>query len=118
VIKQLDDMPAGVLGFETSGQLEAENYRDVLLPAIEQGAVDGELRVVLVIPTWDGMSGGALWQDLKMGTEHLRRWKRLALVTDLEWMIHATSLFGWMTPGQMKHFTLAERDQASAWAAG
>ncbi len=118
MIKELDDMPTGVLGFETSGRLEAEDYRDVLLPAVEHGEVDGELRVVLIIPTWDGMTGGALWQDLKMGTEHLRRWKRLALVTDLDWMVHATSLFGWMTPGQMKHFTLAERDQAAAWAAG
>jgi hypothetical protein len=26
-----------------------------------------------------------------------------------------TSLFGWMTPGEMKTFTAGERDQAIAW---
>jgi hypothetical protein len=38
-------------------------------------------------------------------------------VTDLDWMITVTSLFGWMTPGELKRFPLAERDAAIAWAA-
>jgi hypothetical protein len=33
-----------------------------------------------------------MWQDLKMGVEHLMRWKRIALVTDIDWMTHLTSL--------------------------
>jgi hypothetical protein len=32
-------------------------------------------------------------------------------------MTHLTALFGWMTPGELKHFPLAERDAAIAWAA-
>ena len=32
------------------------------------------------------MSGGAIWQDLKVGIEHFRMWKRIALVTDIDWM--------------------------------
>jgi hypothetical protein len=63
------------------------------------------------------MSVGALWQDLKVGVEHLRDWKRIALVTDIEWLTHMTSLFGWMTPGEVRHFPLARRDEAIAWAA-
>ena len=74
--------------------------------------------MVLVFPRWEGMSSGAGWQDLKMGFENLRRWKRIALVTDLDWMITVTSLFGWMTPGELKRFPIAERDAAIAWAAG
>ena len=64
-----------------------------------------------------GLSGGAAWQDLKMGVGHLSRWKRIALVTDVEWMANLTSLFGWMTPGELKQFPMAERDAAIAWAA-
>ena len=52
-----------------------------------------------------------------MGVDNLRRWKRIALVTDLDWMINVTSLFGWMTPGEFKRFPVAERDHAIAWAA-
>ena len=70
------------------------------MPAVRDVWDRGEdVRIVLVFPRWDGMSSGAGWQDLKLGFEHLRRWKRIALVTDLDWTITVTSLFGWMTPG-------------------
>ncbi len=97
MIKELSSLPTGVIGFESSGELKAEDYRDVILPALEHAA--------------------AGWQDLKVGIEHLRAWKRIALVTDIEWMGHMTTLFGWMTPGEVRHFPLAQRDEAIAWVA-
>ena len=118
MITELTDMPAGVIGFEAIGKLRAEDYRDVLLPAVERAAAHGDVRLVIVITEFDGLTGGALWQDLEMGIEHMRGWKRIALVTDVEWMIHMTSMFGWMTPGEVRHFPVAERDAAIAWAAG
>ena len=53
-----------------------------------------------------------------MGVQHLRVWKRIALVTDVEWMSHMTAMFGWMTPGDVKHFPLAELPAAIVWASG
>ena len=117
MIKEMSDMPAGVIGFEASGKMQAEDYRDVVLPALERAAASGEVRFVIVMTDFDGMSGGALWQDLKVGVEHWRAWKRIALVTDIEWMKQMTSLFGWMTPGEVKTFPLAQRDEAVEWAA-
>ena len=118
MIKELSDMPSGVIGFEASGKMRAEDYRDVVLPALERAAAAGEVRFVIVMPDFDGMSGGALWQDLKVGVEHFRAWKRIALVTDIEWMKHMTSLFGWMTPGEVKTFPLAQQGEAIEWVAG
>jgi hypothetical protein len=40
------------------------------------------------------MAPAAVHEDLKLGVEHLRAWKRVALVTDIEWMTHLTALFG------------------------
>ena len=117
MIEELNDMPAGVIGFEAGGKLRAEDYRDVVLPALERAAATGEVRFVIIMRDFGGMSGGALWQDLKVGFEHLRAWKRIALVTDIEWMKNMTSLFGWMTPGEVKTFSLAQRDEAIEWAA-
>ena len=117
MMKELSDLPTGVIGFEVAGELKAEDYRDVVLPALERAAAGGEVRFVVIIPEFHGMSGGALWQDLKVGIEYLRAWKRIALVTDIEWMIHMTTLFGWMTPGEVRTFPLAQRDEAIAWAA-
>ncbi len=118
MITQLDGMPSGVIGFEAEGEIRAEDYRDVVLPALEQAAKDGEVRFLIVMRDFQGMSGGALWQDLKVGIEHLRAWKRIALVTDIGWMTHLTDLFGWMTPGETKVFPLAALDEAKAWVGG
>ena len=117
MIRPLEDMPQGVIGFEASGTLRAEEYRDVLLPALEAAAEHGDVRFVVVIPEFKGITGGAIWEDLKIGFSHFRKWKRIALVTDIEWMSHMTSLFGWMTPGESKVFRLADRGDAIAWAA-
>jgi SpoIIAA-like len=115
LITELSGLPEGVIGFEASGKLAAEDYRDVILPALEQAAKTGDVRFLIVMRDFGGMSGGAIWQDLKVGFEHLRAWKRIALVTDIAWMSHATDLFGWMTPGETKTFALDERDQALQW---
>jgi hypothetical protein len=118
MISTLDGMPDGVIGFEASGTLHAEEYRDVVLPALERAAHAGEVRFVIVMRDFDGVSAGAVWQDLKVGVEHLRAWKRIALVTDIDWMRHLTSMFGWMTPGETRTFPLDQRDEAVTWAAG
>ena len=118
MIKELADLPPGVVGFELGGTLTAEEYRDVVLSALQRAYASDEYRFVIVIPEFGGMTGGALWQDLKVGVEHLHAWKRIALVTDIDWMRHVTTLFGWMTPGEVEVFPLAQREQAIAWAAG
>ncbi len=118
MIKELADLPPGVIGFETSGTLHTDDYRNVVFPAVQRAAAAGEIRFVIVIPEFGGMTGGAVWEDVKVGVEHFRAWKRIALVTDIDWMRQATGLFGWMTPGTVKVFPLGQRDEAIAWAAG
>lgn len=117
MIKMLSDVPAGVVGFEVSGKIQAEDYRDVVVPAVEHAAESGEVRFLIVFPDFEGMSGGAVWEDLKLGVQHIRAWKRIALVTDVDWMTHLTALFGWMTPGETKSFSLDRRDEAMQWVA-
>ena len=39
------------------------------------------------------------------------------LVTDIDWMHHLTDMFGWMTPGETKAFSVAEFDAALVWVA-
>lgn len=118
MINELTDLPPGVIGFEVTGKVEAEDFRDVVLPTFERAAKAGKFRAVLVVPEFKGMSGGALWQDLKLGIPHLRDWKRIALVTDIDWMTHLTQMFGWMTPGEVKVFPLSKRAEAIGWVAG
>ncbi len=117
MIKRLDGVPAGVIGFEAEGKIRAEDFRDVVIPALEEAAKAGEVRFLMVMREFDGMSGGALWQDLKVALEHLRAWKRIALVTDIAWMTHMIALFGWMIPGDSRAFSIGHLDEAMAWVA-
>jgi hypothetical protein len=117
MLNAMPDLPNGVIGFEASGKLTEADYHDTLLPALEQAAAAGEVRIVIVMPVFEGFTAGALWQDLKMGVENWRAWKKIALVTDVDWMRHGTEWFGWMTPGEVKHFPIAEQGAAIDWAA-
>jgi hypothetical protein len=60
VITELTGLPAGATGFETSGRLAAEDYRDVVVPAVERAARAGDIRFVIVVLDFDGVSGGAV----------------------------------------------------------
>lgn len=115
MIKQLSDLPAGVIGFEVTDKVTAEDYRDVVIPAVEAAAKAGEVRFVIEIPEFHGMTPSAVWHDLEIGFENFRKWKRIALITDIAWMTHMTHLFGWMTPGEVKTFASSDRDQAITW---
>ena len=69
MISVLDGLPKGVLGFRATGKLMARDYTDVLAPALEAAtAGGGRIRVLLEFAgEFDGMEGGAVWQDLRTG---------------------------------------------------
>jgi hypothetical protein len=117
VIEKLENLPAGVIGFKIHSRLSADDYQQVLSPALADAAQAGPLRCVLVVEEFHGMTPEAMKDDVKLGLEHLRGWKRIAVVTDIAWMTHLTNLFGWMIPGETKVYPLAELDTAISWAA-
>lgn len=117
MIRQLDGMPDGVLGFEAGGKLTKSDYTDVLALAVESASAAGKVRIVLVFSgSFDGMEAGAVWQDLKMGVHDWNAWERIALVTDHAWMRDGLKMFAWAVPGEVKAFENGERDAAIAWA--
>ena len=118
MLNAIPGLPSGVIGFEVTGKLEAEDYRDTLAPAVAKAADDGDIRLVIVLPSFEGIEPEAIWEDTKLGVTNWSAWKRVAFVTDVEWMTQAMRWFGWMSPGEIKPFPLAERDAAIAWAAG
>jgi hypothetical protein len=118
VVEPMSDLPEGVIGFRIDGELEAWDYTDTLIPAVEAAAAAGDVRAVMVIANWAGFGKGAMKQDAKLGFGHLKSLKRMALVTDVDWMHHAMHLFGWAVPGELKVFPLAEQEPAIEWAAG
>jgi len=118
MIETLSDLPDGVVGFEAVGEIHSDDYSDVLLPALDRAAASGDIRIVYVLgDRFKGYSAGASWQDSKLAFEHHSKWRRAAIVTDVDWIRHLASVFGWMVPGHFKLFHLAERSEAIEWAA-
>ena len=123
MIERLPDMPPGTVGFRAKGEIEREDYDEVLVPELHKAlAGGGKLRTLYVIEDLDEIEPGALWADSKLGFDlgvrHHDAWVRSAIVTDISWMARATKLFAWMIPGEARVFPLAELEQAKAWVAG
>jgi len=123
VIEPLADTPPGVLGFRVAGEIQREDYDNVLTPALKQALESGDgLRTLYLIESLDKMDPSALWADAKVGYDlgisHRDAWVRSAIVTDIDWLARATRLFAWMIPGEVRVFPIAELDQAKTWTAG
>jgi stage II sporulation SpoAA-like protein len=121
-IDVLTDVPAGVTGFRVSGRLSGEDLRG-FRPALDELKDSGEIRIVEVIdPDYAGFGAGGLAEDLKMGLglvlEHHSAFKRIAIVSDKEWIGHAIHAMAWMVPGELAVFGLDDLEQAKQWAAG
>ncbi len=122
MIERIAEMPEGTIGFRFSGEITRADYDNVLIPALVEVFASGEVRCLCQLgPDFEGYEAGAVWEDLKTGAKfgvgHLSAWKRVALVTDVDWVRHLAALFGWMTPGEMKLFSLDGLEQAKVWVA-
>jgi hypothetical protein len=123
MIELITDMPEGTLGFRVSGKVVKGDYTDVLEPELKKTLDSGnKLRTLYVIESLDKIEPSALWEDSKtgfnLGVRHHKEWDRSAIVTDIEWMVHATKLFAWMIPGEARVYPLAEVEEAKRWVAG
>jgi hypothetical protein len=123
MIEPIPDLPPGMLGFRASGHVTRQDYTDVFLPPVRQKVDSGEgIRMVYQVgPGFEKFEVGALLEDTKtgwdLGIRHPDAWKRLALVTDVNWMSQAAHAFAWMMPGEFKIYGLEELEEAKAWVA-
>ena len=122
MIDLLPDMPKGVTGIRVSGRLRGDDLRG-FKPAMEELLETGEIRIVEVIATdYEGFGRGGLVEDLKVGFgalfQHHSAFKRIAVVTDKEWVAHTLHALAWMVPGELALFGLDELERAKKWAAG
>jgi hypothetical protein len=117
MIEHLSNFPDDVLAFVCKGRVTKADYASVLVPAVVK-ALEKQKRVRLYYETaadFSGIDPGAMWEDFKVGMEHLTRWERVAVVTDVEWIKQTMRFFRFLMPGEMKSFPTSEAAQARAW---
>lgn len=119
MIKLLSHMPPGTIGVEAVGKVTEDDYRTVLAPALADALAREDARLLYVLGRdFDSYSAGAAWEDTKLWAKHLKGWKRVAIVSDADWLEHAVKALGWLVPGDMKVFETDEMTEAKAWLVG
>jgi hypothetical protein len=123
MVERIGGLAEGALGFRLRGKLSRDEYKTELMQPIYDALERGDrLRILVELPDdFEGLDAGALWEDLKaagsVGLKHRSAWERFAVVTGKDWVRQGVSVFGWMSPGQLRVFEPGELDRAAAWLA-
>lgn len=117
MIEALQGFPPKVLAFACKGRVTKHDYETVLIPAVEKALKQpGKVRLYYQIgPDLSGIDPGAMWDDFKVGMEHVLRWERVAVITDVDWIRHTVQVFSFVIPGMVKIFRVDEAVKAREW---
>jgi stage II sporulation SpoAA-like protein len=114
MIEIIKDFPDNVVGLAAKGEVTRKDYLEVVIPAIDKALKrNAKLRLYYDLGSqFTGIDLGAEWEDFKLGIEHLSRWERAAVVTDVAWIRHAVSAFRLLMPGEMRVFATTQATEA------
>jgi hypothetical protein len=122
-IEVMEESSGNVLGFQLSGKITDREYKEVLIPKLEEAlkADEPSRMVVYIDETYAGLDAGAMWDDAKFGLSHFGdvvrgRFKKIALVGGPAWQRRVGEIFGRLIPGEIKAFDSDELKQAWTWA--
>ena len=117
MFKLISDLPDNVVGIEASGEVDDDDYEDVLGPAIDDalGRHD-KIRLLYVLGSeFTGYDHEAMWEDTKLGFKTFNSYERMAIVTDATWVRRSIKAFAWVMPGEVKVFHIDALADARTW---
>lgn len=119
MLKQIRDMPPGTVGFEAVGEVEDDDWEDVVEPVLhEQIAAGGKVRMLYLLgPQSREVEGEAMGSDASFRARHAASFERVAVVSDEDWMRVALAALSFLMPGKAKGFSVAELPEAMDWLA-
>ena len=117
MIKLLETPHDNIVMVSASGKVTAQDYEDVLIPAVDKVLASHEkIRFLYQLGSdFEGYEAAAMWDDTKVGLKHFTHWERIALVTDSEAIATSIKAFGFLFPGEIKVFANDQFDAATGW---
>lgn len=117
MLELLPGLPDNVLGIKAVGEVEEDDYEDILEPAIADRLERHEkIRLLYVLGAeFEGYDGEAMWEDAKLGFKTFTSYDKVAVVTDAVWVRRSVKAFGWMMPGDVDVFPTADLGKAREW---
>lgn len=113
----LDGYPEDVVAIAAHGHISRRDYEDVLIPLVEERIrKEGKVKLLYVCANdFEGLSIGAALDDAKLGLLHLGEFARVAVVTDVEWIRGAVSMFAPLMRCPVRLFRQGETEVAKTW---
>ena len=116
MLQLMQPTTANLVLVSASETVTAEDYENVLIPAIEETLkTHDKVRVLFQLDPNTGFTAGAAWDDTKFGLSHFFAFEKFALVSDTEWMINTIKVMGFMIPCPVKLFAQNELGAAKEW---
>lgn len=117
MIEVMPDYPDNILAISGTDQITGEDYESVIIPAIESRVeAHGKIRLLYrLAPDFTGFDAAAMWEDATTGLKHFTDFEKIAFVSDVEWINHMVSAFGFMIPCPVKVFSGSSLAEAGDW---
>jgi hypothetical protein len=115
----MDDMPAGTIGFEAVGEVEDDDWEEVVEPVLRRKIAAGEKVRLLYLfgPDAGDIEGDAMQADTGFRARHAKEFERVAVVTDESWAKPALRTLSFLLPGRARAFAVRDLPAAKAWVA-
>jgi len=117
MIEIMQESTSNIIGVKAVGKLAHDDYKQVLIPALERlFEKHGKLNVLFFMDeTFEGWDLDAAWDDASYGLKHRADFGKLAVVGGPDWVEWCIKLSGFLMKGEIKVFTAGELDRAWAW---
>lgn len=117
MLKRIADMPAGTVGFEAHGEVEDDDWEEVVEPVLRDELARGDkLRVLYLLgPDTQEVEGDAIGAGADFRARHATSFDRVAVVSDEDWLRPALKALSLLLPGKARGFRVADLASAKAW---
>jgi hypothetical protein len=119
MLRPMSDMPVGTIGFEAVGDVDDDDWEDVVEPVLRRDIAAGQrLRLLYLFgPGADDIEGDALRADTGFRARHATHFERVAVVSDESWVGPALRALSFLLPGSARGFAVSDLAAAKAWLA-
>ena len=120
MLKPIDNLPTGAVGFEAHGRVTEADRVSVLEPTIEWAIEStGKVRLLYVAGSdFDGYERGAAYDEAVFGSRHFADFERIAFVSDDGPYARSVAALDGLMPTTLRVFPASRVGEAKAWLAG
>ena len=119
MLRRMDDMPDGTIGFEAVGEVEDDDWEDVVEPLLRQRIAAGDkVRLLYLLgPEATDVESDAMTAGAGFRARHAGSFERVAIVADESWIKPATKAWSILVPGKARAFAVHDLPAAKTWLA-